>query len=66
MIETVQSETLTARDVARLVARAEPPNWLIFLFQSWVPALALQRAMIGMVFTRSEARERLENIARAA
>jgi hypothetical protein len=66
MIETVQSETVTPRDVARLVARGEPPEWLVFLFQSWVPALALQRAMIGMVFTRSEARERLGNIARAA
>jgi hypothetical protein len=66
MIETVQSETVTARDVARLVARGEPPEWLVFLFQSWVPTLALQRAMIGMIFTRSEARERMENIARAA
>jgi hypothetical protein len=61
-----QPERPTARDVASIVVGGEPPEWLVFAFTAWVIGLALQSSMINALFTRSEARERLDNIARAA
>jgi len=60
------SEALTERDVARAVAGGEPPEWLVLHFRVWAPGIMLQRAIAAMAFTRTDARERLTNIARAA
>ena len=63
------SEALTERDVARAVAGGEPPEWLVSLvvhFRHWAPAIMLQRSIAAMAFTRTDARERLTNIDRAA
>lgn len=54
------------RDVARAVAGGEPPEWLVVHFRSWAPAIMIQRAIAAMAFTRTDARERLTNIDRAA
>ncbi len=60
------SETLTERDVARAVAGGEPPEWLVVHFRHWAPAIMIQRSIAAMAFTRTDARERLTNIDRAA
>ena len=60
------SEALTERDVARAVAGGGPPEWLVVHFRHWAPAIMLQRSIAAMAFTRTDARERLTNIDRAA
>ncbi len=60
------SEAPTVRDVARAVADGEPPEWLVDHFRHWAPAIMLQRSIAAMAFTRTDARERLTNIDRAA
>jgi hypothetical protein len=60
------SEALTERDVARAVAGCEPPEWLVVHFRHWAPGIMLQRSIAAMAYTRTEAREWLANIDRAA
>ncbi len=60
------SEAPTVRDVARAVADGEPPEWLVDHFRHWAPAIMLQRSIAAMAFTRTDAREWLTNIDRAA
>ena len=66
MAKPKPSETLTERDVARAIAGGEPPEWLVVHFRHWAPAIMVQRSIAAMAFTRTDARERLTNIDRAA
>jgi hypothetical protein len=60
------SEALMERDVARAIAGGEPPEWLVVHFRHWAPAIMIQRSIAAMAFTRTDAREWLTNIDRAA
>jgi hypothetical protein len=60
------SEAPTERDVARAVAGGEPPQWLVNHFRHWAPLIMVRRSLAAMAFTRTDARERLTNIDRAA
>jgi hypothetical protein len=60
------SNAVTERDVARAVAGREPPEWLVDHFRHWAPTIMIQRSIGAMAFTRTDARERLTNIDRAA
>ena len=66
MAKPKPSEALTERDVARAVAGGEPPEWLVVHFRHREPAIMIQRSIAAMAFTRTDARERLTNIDRAA
>jgi len=60
------SEAVMVRDVARAVAGGEPPEWLAIHFRHWAPAIMIHRSIAAMSFTRTDAREWLTNIDRAA
>jgi len=58
--------TPAPRDIARAIVGGEPPQWLIRHFRHWAPTIMLERAFAAMRFKRSDARNWLTNVQRAA
>jgi hypothetical protein len=56
----------TIEDVARLVAGADPPEWLIIFFKRWVPCLMLDRYVHNIQPTKAEIKKRLAEFRAAA